>query len=309
MTPHPQLPDLLPAAELNLCLSRAFLAPQAGVTLEEAQGPLLEDLRSLADALPALQTERIDALSRALKALPDTQQLILGYSRLFLTPPAPAPLNLGAYLDGAMMGQSTQSMLALYRRHGLEPDSTFHDLPDHLSLNLQWLAWVYSEAMETREVGTDATPALTDAATMLHDVTLPALAALRGKLVQAGVEDALTRPWRLLVDLTHSQLSHDLARLKPLMTAPTPRAAPEPRQDTSQAAMETFEKSEAPRERLTCRRCGETFESDPVLAEMRQRLAAAGVSADHMTVCPRCQGRDAASPSLKPPGAGMKAWR
>jgi putative dimethyl sulfoxide reductase chaperone len=306
-TPKP-LPDLLPAAELYLCLSRAFLAPQAGVTLAELQGPLLEDLHSLADELPALAAERLDSLTRALGALPDSEQLMLGYSRLFLTPPAPAPLNLGAYLDGALMGQSTQSMLALYRRHGLKRDPAFHDLPDHLSLNLQWLAWVYSAIREASDAGDETTPAVADAVTLLSDFTLPALAALRGKLAQAA-RDESTLPWRLLVELTHDQLAHDLTCLALLLPAPASRAAPEADREGAQAAVTTFEASEAPRETLTCRACGEAFESDPVLAEMRQRLAAAGVSADHLAVCPGCQGRDAASPSLKPPGAGLKAWQ
>nr|WP_163502522.1 molecular chaperone TorD family protein [Halomonas socia] len=309
MTQPTAFPDLLPAAELSLCLSRAFLAPQAGVTLEEAQGPLLEDLRSLADELPALQTARLDTLSRALEALADTQQLLLGYSRLFLASPAPAPLNLGAYLDGALMGQSTQSILALYRRHGLEHDPAFHDLPDHLSLNLQWLAWVYSEAMEARDAGEEATPTISDAMTMLGDFTLPALAALRGKLVPIGREDASTRPWRLLIELLHGALAHDLSRLAALLPAHAPGANPETPRGNARDAIATFAASEAPQETLTCRSCGDRFESDAVLAEMRKRLTEAGVSADHMTVCPRCQDRDSAAFSLRPPGAGLKAWQ
>ncbi|MBD3895900.1 molecular chaperone TorD family protein [Halomonas sp. ML-15] len=309
MTDQSTCPDLLPAAELYLCLARALLAPRAGVTLDELKGPLLEDLHSLADGLPALQVERLDKLAQALDDLLNDERLILGYSRLFLTPPAPAPLNLGAYLDGALMGQSTQSMLALYRRHGLERDPAFHDLPDHLSLNLQWLAWVYSEAMEARDAGEETTPLISDAVTMLRDITLPALAALRGKLAQTNPEDTLTRPWRQLIDLAYDQLKYDLSRLKSVLPAPTPRASQEPSRASARDAITTFEASEAPRETLTCRACGEAFESDPVLAEMRQRLATAGVSAEHMTVCPRCQGRSAASTSLRPPGAGLKAWQ
>ncbi|MGJ7459234.1 molecular chaperone TorD family protein [Halomonas sp. MA07-2] len=307
MTQDSQLPDLLPAAELSLCLSRAFLAPQAGVTLAEAQGPLLDDLRSLAETLPTLDTERLDALSRALAALTDSQQLILGYSRLFLTPPAPAPLNLGAYLDGGLMARSVPSMEALYLRHGLERDPTFLDLPDHLSLHLQWLAWVYSEAMEARETGTDATPALTDAATMLHDLTLPALAGVRRKVTQAA-RDEITLPWRLLIELTHDQLTHDLACLEAALPSLASRATPPPKRRNVNT-VETFEASEAPRETLSCRSCGEAFESDPVMAEMRQRLSAAGVSADHLAVCPGCRDGQDGPTTLRPPGAGLKAWQ
>lgn len=307
MTQNPKSPDLLPAAELSLCLSRAFLAPHTSVTLAELQGPLLDDLRNLAETLPTLTTERLEALSQALAALTDTQQLVLGYSRLFLTPPAPAPLNLGAYLDGGLMSGSVPSMEALYRRHGLERDPAFRDLSDHLSLHLQWLAWVYSEAMEAREAATDATPAMTDAATMLHDFTLPALAGVRRKVTQAA-KHKTTLPWRLLVELTHDQLTEDLARLEAALPSLALQASHAPGQVKVTTGVESFEASEAPRETLTCRSCGESFESDPVMAEMRQRLIAAGVSADHLAVCMRCRdGHD--SSALKPPGASLKAWQ
>ncbi len=221
-----QLPYLLTAAELSLCLSRLFLAPQTQVTLAEVRGPLLDDLRDLAETLPALDPERLEALSKALAALTDTQQFILGYSRLFLMPPAPAPLNLGAYLDGGLMARSVPAMEALFHRHGLERDPAFRDLPDHLSLHLQWLAWVYSEAMEACEAGANATPALSDAATLLHDFTLPALAGIRRKVTQAA-DDATTLPWRLLVELTHDQLAQDLAQLEAAVPLPRP-SKPEP---------------------------------------------------------------------------------
>ncbi|MBZ0331610.1 molecular chaperone TorD family protein [Halomonas sp. ANAO-440] len=308
MTQYPRFPDLLPAAEFSLCLSRAFLAPTTGVTLAELRGPLLDDLRNLAETLPTLNTERLEALSQALAALTDTQQVMLGYSRLFLTPPAPAPLNLGAYLDGGLMSRSVPSMEALYHRHGLERDPAFRDLPDHLSLHLQWLAWVYSEAMEAREAATDASPAMTDAATMLHDFTLPAMAGVRRKVTQAAKYET-TLPWRLLVELTHDQLTEDFARLKAALPSLALQQSRAPGQVKVTTGVESFEASEAPRETLTCRSCGEFFKSDPVMAEMRQRLTAACVSTDHLAICPRCQGRDAASHSLKPPGASLKAWQ
>nr|WP_284047804.1 molecular chaperone TorD family protein [Halomonas gemina] len=266
------------------------------MTLAEARGPLLEDLTCLAASLPSIDSERLAALSAAFAALTDTQRLILGYSRLFLAPPAPAPLNLGAYLDGGLMARSVSHMEALYCRHGLERDPAFRDLPDHLALNLQWLAWVYSEAEEAREAGADARAALTDAASMLEELTLPALAGIRRKVIAADV-DATTRPWRLLVELTHDQLSRDLAHLRAALPEP---AREEPRSSLSgpaaDAAIATFEHSDAPRERLSCRACGRGFESDPVLAEMRRRLLAAGVDADHLAVCPGCRDDNSAIP-------------
>lgn len=95
------------------------------------------------------------------------------------------------------MARSVSAMEALYRRYGLERDPMFRDLADHLSLNLQWLAWVYSETMEAREAEIAAITALTDAATMLHDFTLPVLAGVRRKFVKADM-DTTTHYWQLL---------------------------------------------------------------------------------------------------------------
>lgn len=280
-------------------------APQAGVTLQEIQGPLLDDLNYLADRLPALSAERLDALHRSTDALADTQHLILGYSKLFLMPPAPAPLNLGVYLDGSLMARSVQAIEVLYERHGLERDPTFHDLPDHLSLNLQWLAWVYSEIIEDQQNSTTNTAAIADAVTMLNDFTLPALAGIRRKVI-AAAGDSPTQTWRFLIELIHDQLASDLEKLSP--HADRNLAMQQIQIETPATPVETFETSNAPKEQLTCQRCGTYFESDPVLAEMRKRLSEAGVSADHLSICPPCRD-DEGTAAMKPPGANIKAWQ
>ncbi|MDR5898535.1 molecular chaperone TorD family protein [Halomonas vilamensis] len=299
------LPDLLPNAELCLCLARAMQAPQAGVTLQEVQGPLMDDLNYLAGSLPVLTAERLNALQRSTSELADTQQLILGYSKLFLMPPAPAPLNLGVYLDGSLMARSVQSIEVLYQRHGLERDPTFHELPDHLSLNLQWLAWVYSEIIEDQQNGTTNTATITDAVTMLNDFTLPALAGIRRKVIAVS-GDSPTQLWRLLIELIHDQLTSDLEKLSP--HAVRNPAMQQIQIETPATPVETFETSHAPTEQLTCKRCGNPFESDPVLAEMRKRLNEAGVSADHLSICPQCRDGESTA-AMKPPGANIKAWQ
>ncbi|MGS2744749.1 molecular chaperone TorD family protein [Halomonas sp. LS-001] len=291
-------------------MARATQCHFANITLAEMQGPLIEDLRQLSNVLPTLEAEQIDALEHAFNALTGTQQLLLGYSKLFLAPPAPAPLNLGAYLDGSLMARSVQAMEMLYRKYGLERDSHFHELPDHLSLNLQWLAWVFSEIAESEQHNAHNIAAISDAATMLRDFSLPALEGIRRKVVAAS-GDTITQPWRLLIELIQSQLTNDLNILAPYAAqsfANTSVAKETLGSDLSMAQVHTFETSDAPKEQLICRSCGSSFESSPVLAEMRKRLQEAGVSADHMSLCSRCQNSDN-NAAMKPPGSNIKAWQ
>lgn len=105
--------DPLASAELYLCLSRAFLTPLNGVTLRALREGLQPDLEELAERLPAIDAEWLAAFRSTLEAVPSSERLLVGYSRLFLTPPAPAPLNLGGYLDGGLMGQGSRRIEAL----------------------------------------------------------------------------------------------------------------------------------------------------------------------------------------------------
>ncbi|MCA1772768.1 MAG: molecular chaperone TorD family protein [Halomonas sp.] len=297
--------DLLPNAEFAICMARATQGHHASITLADMQDALIEDLCQLSDVLPMLERERVDTLALALTALTDTQQLLLGYSKLFLSPPAPAPLNLGAYLDGSLMARSVQAMETLYRQHGLERDRHFRELPDHLSLNLQWLAWIYSEIAEARQNNNHSIAAINDAVTMLRDFSLPALEGIRRKIVAAS-GDTITQPWRLLIELIQAQLTSDLDILAPF--ADKPVAEEVLGSDLLMTQMQTFETSDAPKEQLICRSCDSSFQSSPVLSEMRKRLQEAGVSADHLSLCPRCQNSDN-NAAMRPPGSNIKAWQ
>ncbi|EHJ92275.1 molecular chaperone TorD family protein [Vreelandella boliviensis] len=299
------LPDLMPNAEFAICMARATQGHHASITLIDMQDALIEDLCQLSDVLPMLERERIETLALALTALTDTQQLLLGYSKLFLSPPAPAPLNLGAYLDGSLMARSVQALETLYRQHGLERDRHFRELPDHLSLNLQWLAWVYSEIAEARQNNNHSITTINDAVTMLRDFSLPALEGIRRKVVAAS-GDTITQPWRLLIELIQAQLTSDLDILAPF--ADKPVAEEVLGSDLLMTQMHTFETSDAPREQLICRSCDSSFQSSPVLAEMRKRLHEAGVSADHLSVCSHCQNSHN-NAAMKPPGSTIKAWK
>jgi TorA maturation chaperone TorD len=84
----------------------------------------------------------------AAHALDAEEQLLEDYSALFLVPPVPVPLNAGLYLDGGLLGRGTQAMLQRYGEAGLAPDERFRDLPDHISMQLEYVAVMFARAAE-----------------------------------------------------------------------------------------------------------------------------------------------------------------
>lgn len=68
--------------------------------------------------------------------------LLLDYTRLFLGPNGALaqPYESAWSPDaGTPMGQSTMSVVQLYRDGGFEADEGFHDLPDHVACELEFL--------------------------------------------------------------------------------------------------------------------------------------------------------------------------
>ncbi|MDP3923798.1 MAG: molecular chaperone TorD family protein [Hydrogenophaga sp.] len=144
---------LLQRADLLYCLAQAFLPPPSHWTVCDWAQPLVDDLTEMAPGLPGLDLEDVKAALAAECARWAAQARAGGgdtwlveYSRLFLVPPVPVTLNAGVYLEGALGGSSTQMMLACYEMAGVKPDERFHDLPDHVAMQLEFLARLYERA-------------------------------------------------------------------------------------------------------------------------------------------------------------------
>lgn len=144
---------LLQRADLLYCLAQAFLPPPSHWAVSDWVQPLVDDLTEMAPGLPGLNLEDVKAAlgaecarwaAEARAGGGDTW--LVEYSRLFLVPPVPVTLNAGVYLEGALGGSSTQMMLACYEMAGVKPDERFHDLPDHVSMQLEFLARLYERA-------------------------------------------------------------------------------------------------------------------------------------------------------------------
>ncbi|MGQ4877439.1 molecular chaperone TorD family protein [Billgrantia sp. LNSP4103-1] len=312
--------DPLASAELYLCLSKAFMMPTHRLSLEDLHEAFVPDLHELAVQLPSLSEAWLNRFDEALSGIASSQQLLLGYSRLFLMPPAPAPLNLMTYIDENDAGRGCHRIEAFYHRHQLIKSSDFHDSPDHLGLNLQWLAWVLSrwqEAQPHDALASGSAPPyaalemLRDLHAMVREITLPAIGRMQQGIATAnGASRPEQKLWQLLIDLTNRQLQHDLAWWASLdvTTGIESRNQEGTSEGTHHAAHgeDAYGKREIALLPLTCRICGNVFTPDTTVAEMCQRLEAAGLSAAHLEICVACRDKESQPTQLTPPGASHR---
>lgn len=133
----------LERAEFYLCLARSFLHPaEAGfAALRDA---LAEDLESLSAALGYGAERPIEDLRRTMAAMRGEEDLCLAYSALFQAPPRLVHLGASAYLDGTVMGGSVAAMEQCYRRCGVERSERFRNPADHVSVQLEFVAYLYA---------------------------------------------------------------------------------------------------------------------------------------------------------------------
>lgn len=140
--------EWLARADLFYLLARAFLPPPPGWSVIDWAGPLRADLVDLCEALglDAAEAGRaIDAEVRrwsdaARRADGSADAWLVEYTRLFLMPPVAVPLNTGLYLEGALGGAAGGMMSRCYASAGIAPIEGFNDLPDHVAMQLEFVA-------------------------------------------------------------------------------------------------------------------------------------------------------------------------
>lgn len=144
----------LDRADLFYCLARAFMPPPPQWSVCDWARPLADDLGELTRSLALDGAPALSALDAACRQYAEGQSLadspaepwLVEYARLFLTPPAPVPLNTGLYLEGAVGGTAAQMMRSCYETAGVVPSEHFHDLPDHVAMQLEFLARLHERA-------------------------------------------------------------------------------------------------------------------------------------------------------------------
>lgn len=145
---------LLDRADLLLCLARAFMPPPEHWSVCDWAQPLADDLNELGTALAidmrdiqaalAAECERwTQAMQRADSS---ADSWLVEYTRLFLVPPVPVTLNTGLYLEGSLGGTSARMMQVCYETAGIGLRQDFHDLPDHVASQLEFLGLLYERA-------------------------------------------------------------------------------------------------------------------------------------------------------------------
>lgn len=140
-------------SEFYLTLARSFLTPQTEEHYTAMVDYLVNDLEDLDHSLTYGIETQLETLRSAISRLSNHEELLVEYSRMFLQPPREAALNVCYPLDGAMMGGTVSEIENFYRNFGVERGDHFKDLPDHVSVQLEFVSYLYKRAAKGLENG------------------------------------------------------------------------------------------------------------------------------------------------------------
>ena len=196
--------SLAERGEFYLCLARAFLTPHDALVFDALRDALADDLAELGESLGYACANSVADYRDAITAIPDHVALLQLYSALFIAPPRAIQLNTGSYLDGAINGGSVAAMEDTYRRCGVERGADFHDLSDHLSVQLEFVALLYLRNAEATATGTPLPPVRPEH--FLHGYVSRWLPAFIRDLEAA---DAGPNPWLALARVLAAAVAHD----------------------------------------------------------------------------------------------------
>jgi TorA maturation chaperone TorD len=131
-------------ADFYQCLAAALLAPMDHAHAQAMLGgDLSRDLAELDQEIGYGQAQEIEQLQTELDAIGDPQALLILYSQLFLAPPRKVQLNAASYLDGSFNGGTVSELEQCYAENGIGRDESFHDLADHVTMQLEFIAHLY----------------------------------------------------------------------------------------------------------------------------------------------------------------------
>jgi TorA maturation chaperone TorD len=137
-------------------LSACFYQPQKETLIQEDFFKNLEGLlRTISDDAAA----HASAMEKAFLKYSE-EDLLVAYAKLFVGPnELLAPPYGSLYLDGEkkVMGDSTMEVIKFYEEQGLSIDKEFGNLPDHITIELEFMYYLIfkeTEALEKAELGT-----------------------------------------------------------------------------------------------------------------------------------------------------------
>ncbi len=264
---QPLIPTLLQErSEFYLTLARSFLTPMAEEHYQAIADYLADDLAELDGTLGYGIASELATLRAALAKLSSHEELLVEYSQMFLQPPREAVLNACFPLDGAMMGGTVTQIEDFYRHYGVERGDHFKDLPDHVSVQLEFVSYLYGRAAVGIGSGAPNTEAEKAAGHFLHQFVRRWLPHLELGIEKAGKKLKLkANPWLPLVRILAIATARDAA-------ANPDWVKPQKRVDV---AMEKARRDYAAK--------GITPEA---MAGIERKLREKGLSTDHLQVDP-----------------------
>jgi TorA maturation chaperone TorD len=262
---EPLTPALLhERSEFYLTLAQSFLTPQTEEHFRAIVDLLADDLADLDGSLNYGLAAPLEALRTALSKLSGAEELLVEYSSMFLQPPREASLNVCFALDGAMMGGTVSEIELYYHHYGVERGDHFKDLPDHVSVQLEFVSYLYGRAAKGLEDNCPDPEAEKAAQHFLHAFVSRWVPHFESGIAKAG---------------RHLELKANpylpLAQILALAVAKDALAHPEwlkPRKQ-SEIAMDKARQTYASR--------GVTPED---MAEIERKLREQGLSTDHLKV-------------------------
>ena len=155
-------------SEIYRCLGSAFTLPTEGYF------PSIAELRAYATHCETVHPPAASSARELLSAAEndDLNEILVEYSHLFIGPfNIPAPPYGSVYLDeGRMMGDSTIKAVEFYRESGLELDESFPDVPDHISVEFEFMQHLCHQQWKA-EVNDDVRIALSQVRRQLEFAT------------------------------------------------------------------------------------------------------------------------------------------
>jgi len=261
------------------CLAKAYLPPRAETSFRALRDDWPRILDEIASRIGLSLQPDIDAITKALREIEGSQDLLVTYSRLFLVPPVAASLNLGSYLDISTFGGSAQALDALYLGYGLAPSSDIlKDTPDHLARVIEFLGFLSAKNAEAH--GSTQSPAGqtgNDLTILRTHYLMRALTEMIRRTADAETVHELPSLYSRILSLTLSAVrDHDGVLFEETMVRP------------AEAGGLAAASVEAP-DIVSCSECGNPIIAAPEMQVIADRLRMAGLPVDHLRLCPDCR--------------------
>ena len=131
-------------------LSACFYQPQKEVFIQEE---FFKNLEALLRQISPDAAARVSVMEKAFLKHSE-EDLLVAYAKLFVGPnELLAPPYGSVYLDGEkkLMGDSTMEVIKIYEEQGLSMDSEFRNLPDHITVELEFMYYLIFKEIEALE--------------------------------------------------------------------------------------------------------------------------------------------------------------